>query len=92
MAKLSDEELVNKLEQTTGTYCHAEDLDECKAAEVEMKSVHEQILDRMPERMGKVDVAGIAREIVQKLGYVSRSDDFELAQTILRSHLGGKSE
>jgi hypothetical protein len=54
--------------------------------------LEDDVLDRMPDRMGKVDVAGIAREIVQKLGYVSRSDDFELAQTILRSHLEGKSE
>jgi hypothetical protein len=44
------------------------------------------------ERMGKVDVAGVAREIVKRIYESPCSTPTPTVETILRSHLEGKSE
>lgn len=68
--------------------------------------LEDDVLDHMPERMGKVDVAGIAREILQNCAAKYSQpemwnyndpqsvidEQIDNAAEILRSHLEGKSE
>lgn len=86
MAKLSDEELLADFENAIV----------CKRSRSEIRST---VLSRMPDRMGKVDVAGIAQKVSfecnELMGPLSGAElvAIEAAVTVvLRSHMEGKSE
>lgn len=91
MAKLSDEELLDYFASNAVRMA----LNGERSTYDELRA---EILDKI-KRMGKVDVAGIAREISEKLFDMDNertpwdeNDWLAACENLLRSHLEGKSE